>query len=173
MPCFSLILTASKKSKLDEIKGFVKNKVIVISMTNFDTVLSRFPSVAQDIFKELDNKSLIKCRKASFLWQNFIDNEKIIWIRQLQKYIGNMEEFYEQWKLVIRKTPVIIVNELSRAVVQFFEDKVSRIKRQYAPLHVAARQDLLGLSKSIIQKTGDRNATRSVTEIAPSSTCKN
>lgn len=129
-------------------------------MTNFDTVLSRFPSVAQNIFKELDSKSLIKCRKASFLWQNFIDNEKFIWIRRMQKYNGNMEEFYEQWKLVIRKTPIEVVEELSKTVMQFFKDNISRIERQYAPLHIAAMQGLLGLSKFVIQKTGDKNPAR-------------
>ena len=50
-----------------------------------DTLLLRFPSIAQDIFKELDNKSLIKCRKLSVPVQNFIDNEKFIWIRPMQK----------------------------------------------------------------------------------------
>ena len=105
-------------------------------MTNFDAakiniVLSRFPCIAQDIFKELDNRSLIKCRKLSVPVQNFIDNEKFIWIRPMQKYSGNMEEFYEQWKVVIRKTPVELVKELSKTVMQFFEDHITRIERQY------------------------------------------
>ena len=88
------------KSKLkSNIRFFVKKnvrEVIGINLTNFDApkidiVLSRFPCIAQDIFKELDNKSLIKCRKLSVPVQNFIDNEKFIWIRQMQKYSENMK----------------------------------------------------------------------------------
>ena len=43
---------------------------VVINMANFDiptidAILSRFPAVAEDIFKELDSKSMVKCRKVS------------------------------------------------------------------------------------------------------------
>ena len=104
--------------------------MILIKMTNFepppiDTVLSRFPNIAQDIFKELDNKSLIKCRKLGVPVQNFIDNEKFIWIRRMQKYRESMKTFLEQWKQVIRNTTVDHVKELSLAVSQFFDDDVS------------------------------------------------
>ena len=63
-----------------------------------DTILLRFPSIAQDIFKELDNKSLIKCRKLSVPVQNFIDNEKFIWIRRMQKYrVSHSEMNDSKW----------------------------------------------------------------------------
>ena len=152
-------------SVFNNINGFLKkksNEGVVINMTNFDTptidtILSRFPFVAREIFSELDNKSLIKCRKVSFPLQNFIDNEKFIWIRRMQKYRESMKEFLEQWKQVIRNTPVDHVKELSLAVSQFFDDDVSRSKKQYSPLHVTADKGLLELSKSIILKTGDKN----------------
>ena len=101
-------------------------------MTHFDTltidiILLRFPS----IFKELDNKSLIKCRILSVPVQNFIDDEKFIWIRRMQKYNGNMEEFFEQWKRAIRNSPVDNVKELSKAVCQFSEGDGLKKKRQY------------------------------------------
>ena len=135
-------------------------------MNHFDTltintVLLRFPSIAKDIFKELDNKSLIKCRTLSVPVQNFIDNEKIIWIRRMQKYNGNMEEFSEQWKRAIRNSPVDNVKALSRAVFQSLEGDELDGKSQYAPLHITAIEGLLELSKFIIQKTEEENPTRS------------
>ena len=152
-----------------KIIGFFKKKskeVVVINMTSFDnptiiTMLSRFPSLAQDIFKELDNKSLIKCRKVSVQWQNFVDNQKYNWIRRVHKSNGSMNEFYVQWKLIYRNTPFDLVKELSTAVLQFFEDDISRSERQYSPLHVAADIGLLELSKFIIRRTGDKNPARS------------
>ena len=135
-------------------------------MNHFDTltintVLLRFPSIAKDIFKELDNKSLIKCRKLSVPVQNFIDNEKIIWIRRMQKYNEKMEEFFDQWKRAIRNSPVDNVKELSKAMFQFFEGDELDGKKQYTPLHITASKGLLELSKFIIQKTWDKNPTGS------------
>ena len=156
-------------------QGFGKKKCrenVGINMTNFDTptidtMLSKFPAIAEDIFKELDSKNMVKCRKVSVPWQNFIDNQKFIWIRRMQKCSGNMEQFYEQWKLAIRNTPTDHVKELSKLVEQFFYEIetlsfVSVIpgkKSQWAPLHVAADQGHLELSRFIIQKTRDKNPT--------------
>ena len=159
-------------------RGFGKRKLtedVVINMTNFDTptidtILSRFPAVAEDIFKELDSKSMVKCRKVSVPWQNFIDNQKFIWIRRMRKYSENMEQFYEQWKLAIRNTPTDHVKELSKVVEQFFDnfsdkkkvffdDDISMRKSQWAPLHATADQGHLELSIFIIQKTDDKNPT--------------
>ena len=162
-------------------RGFGKRKLtenVVINMTNFDTptidaMISRFPVIAEDIFKELDNKTLIKCRKVCVLWQNFFDSQKFIWIRRMQKYSESMEQFYEQWKLVIRNTPTDHVKQLSKVVEQFFDDfldkkkglfddlyeDISMRKSQWAPLHATAHQGHSELSRYIIQKTNDKNPT--------------
>ena len=145
---------------------------VVINMANFDiptiaAILSRFPAVADDIFKELDSKSIVKCRKVSVPWQNFIDNQKFIWIRKMKMFSENMEQFYEQWKLAIRNTPTDHVKELSKLLEQFFDNDIVRNdmafdngvsgkKSQWAPLHVTAFQGHLELSKYVIQKTGDK-----------------
>ena len=156
-------------SLFNKIIGFFKKKSkedVVINMASFDTptiktMLSRFPSLAQDIFKELDNKSLIKCRQVSVQWQNFIDNQKFNWIRRMHKSNGSMDEFCMQWKLIFRNTPIDCVKELSAVVLQFFKDDISRSERQYSPLHVTADKGLLELSKFIIERTGDKNPARS------------
>ena len=137
-------------------RGFGKKKCsenVGINMTDFDaptidTMLSKFPAIAEDIFKELDSKNMVKCRKVSVPWQNFIDNQKFFWIRRMQKYSGNMEQFYEQWKLAMRNTPTDHVKELSKLVEQFFDgienfyfdSDIPGRKLQWAPLHVAAAQ---------------------------------
>ena len=152
-------------SLVNAIIGFLKKKskkdVAINMIPSMDTMLSKCPFVAQDIFKELDDKSLIKCRKVNVPWQNFIDNEKFICIRRMHKYNDSMKTFYEQWKLVITKTETNIVKELSIVVLQFFEGNISRMERQYSPLHVAADRGLLEMSKFIIDKTGVKNPAHS------------
>ena len=46
----------------------------------------RFPHIGQQIFEELDNKSLSRCLEINNLWQNFINEKKILEINLLKKY---------------------------------------------------------------------------------------
>ena len=51
-----------------------------------DELCERFPHIGQQIFEELDNKNLTKCREVCKSWQTFIDNENITWNRILMKF---------------------------------------------------------------------------------------
>ena len=71
-----------------------------------------------------------------------------------------MEEFFEQWKKVTQNASKQTIRELSVAVYNFFKvklaccslhwDKRKRKKEQWSPLHIAAEQGHLELSKYII-----------------------
>ena len=67
--------------------GFIKN---VLSggrkLSNMEQVFDEFPLSAKEIFEDLDNKNLAKCRGICKLWRDFIDNENIVWNRILMKY---------------------------------------------------------------------------------------
>ena len=142
-------------------------------LSSMDEIMIRFPVLFQGILKELDNKSLTKCRKIDKKWQNFIDNERFFLFRKLQKYHSNMEEFFEQWKKATQGASIETIGELSVAVLKFFEDTTywqdtstyfcfylsTRKKKdeQWSPLHITAEQGHLELSKYIIEKTGDKN----------------
>ena len=67
--------------------GFIKN---VLSggrkLSNMEQVFDEFPLSAKEIFEDLDNKNLTKCREICKLWRDFIDNEKIVWNRILMKF---------------------------------------------------------------------------------------
>ena len=138
----------------------------MIHMINFDTLtiqnmMGRFPLLFKDIFKELDNKSLVQCRKVNLMWQNFIDNQSFIWIQKIKEYHKSMKEFSDQWKLIFKNVPTHHIKELARAVETFFsESNITRKKNQFAPLHIAATEGLLELTKFIIEKTRDNNPTR-------------
>ena len=41
-----------------------------------DELIMRFPSISMDIFKEIDNEGLMKCKEISHLWSNAVDNQK-------------------------------------------------------------------------------------------------
>ena len=71
-----------------------------------DQMMLKFPHLAHDILKELDNISMANCRNISKQWRNFIDDQKFQFIRKIQRYRGNMRKFKVQWNKVIAKTSV-------------------------------------------------------------------
>ena len=165
----------SKTNDNFTLKTFKKD--VVIEMKDFespyiDEIMIRFPILFQGILNELDNKSLAKCRKINKNCQNFIDTDRFVLFRKLQKYRSQMEEFFEQWKKVTQNASKETIGELSVAVCKFFEDTPiyygnfhslgapSRRKKkedQWSPLHIAAEQGNLDLCKYIIEQTGDEN----------------
>ena len=79
-----------------------------------------FPHIFEKIFDELDNKSLMNCRKVSATWRSFLENEKIVCLRRIKKYGRNMVYFTNQWNKLIKKRPQQEIIELSGAVELFF-----------------------------------------------------
>ena len=102
-----------------------------------DELIVRFPSIAEDIFKELDNASLTKCKETCPFWNDTIDKQKEIWIRKIRLGSEQFQEFSNLCNSVIRKTSVQRVKELSLAVqkanVRFCFDR-----DQVTPHHVVA-----------------------------------
>ena len=155
--------TQTKKTKLKRISKKCQTKEISIEMTNLkDAIFEegnffRFREIFEIIFHDLDNISLKNCRNVCKAWKSFIDTDKFIWLKRIEKYRGSMEKFSYQWSKVIEKTPTGEVNELCQAVENFFRLSSSNIKNQYSPLHIAAGNGLVELSERIIEKTGNCN----------------
>ena len=57
-------------------------------MENFQL---RFPDVGEEIFKELDNESLTNSRIINKHWKNLLEENKCLWFRIIQNFIGNEE----------------------------------------------------------------------------------
>ena len=145
----------------------MKNKVILTSKkevaivmnnikpTFLDEIMLRFPHLVQDVFVELDNKSLANCRKVSRAFCDFIDDEKLFWVRKIQNYVC-MKKFQQHWKKVLRNVPTQDVKDIFWGVQQILKYN-SRRKLQWSPLHIAAAQGHLELCKYIMEKTNDPN----------------
>ena len=118
-------------------------------------VLERFPNLGLEIFNNLDNQNLNKCREVSRSHRKFLEDEKLLWIRRLTKYYVDHPEFKKEWKLVMEKVPVEIVKKLALAVEQFYTQRPyeTRLSYQHSPHHFAAVCGSLSLCKLIAQKT--------------------
>ena len=124
-----------------------------IEASVLNSMILRSPHVATDIFKELDNETLANCRKVSRLWCDHLDNQKMYWVRMIQRYSTNMKNSYQQWKKALKNTRVEYVKDISVSTQQFVKDDASRMHCQWFPLQVVADQGVLELCKYIFEKT--------------------
>ena len=145
--------TPTKRIKLQSISKKSQMKQISIEMIDLMEVIFKeenfvgFRNIFESIFLDLDDISLKKCRNVCKRWQNFIDTDKFIWLKRIERYRGSMKKFSDQWDKVMEKTPFEEVNKLCQAVEQFFRLSSTNIENQYAPLHVAAGTGLFKLSE--------------------------
>ena len=51
-----------------------------------EEIIFRFPHLAEQIFEELDSQSLVKGKKTSRTWNEFIDSEKFYYYRIIKGY---------------------------------------------------------------------------------------
>ena len=148
------------------------NEEVTIAIGNTKTYTKipfldeRFPHIVQDIFKELDNKSLTNCRYVSRVFCDFIDNEKFYLVRKIQGCVW-MTEFQPQWNKVLKNIPTQVRKEIFGRFEQFFQYDWYRKKLQWSPLHIAAEQIQFELANFMIERTKEANPMRKdgITEI--------
>ena len=62
----------------------------------------KFPKLSERIFQQLNNKSLLKCKRINRNWYKCIDNHRIQWIRKIEKIATNFDQFRNEWKMVVK-----------------------------------------------------------------------
>ena len=126
-----------------------------------DVILQRFPVSLQDIFKQLNDKSLANCREVSKIFRNFLDNDSLLWRRRIQKYDKNQTEFQEAWKLVTTKVPIEKLREIALAVEKFYKlDLKEELENQHSPLHIGAAIGNISICEYIVERTRMVNPAR-------------
>ena len=150
---------------------FTSNEEVTIAIGNtktpsLDEMMPRFPHIVQDIFKELDNKSLTNCRNVSRVYRDFIDNEIFHSVRKIQGFVY-MTEFQQQWNKVLNNIPTQVKKEIFGRFEQCFQYDWYKKKLQWSPLHIAAEQGQLEVCKFMIERTRYANPMRKdgITEI--------
>ena len=123
--------------------------------------LIRFPGLGEKFFDQLDNQNLTKCKEVSRSQRKFLEENKVLWKRMIEKYSANNVEFKDAWKLVTEKVPTQIVKELALAVEKFYTFRPHRLESQHSPHHIAAERGSLSLCKFIAHKTKVVNPERS------------
>ena len=131
-----------------------------------ESIFARIPDLGEKIFKEIDNQSLVKCKEVQSSWYNFINEEKVLWFRMIQNYIGDVHEFSTVWRKVSRRVSVDFVTQIAIATQQFHGKR--KIHSQTSPIHVAVSEyGNLDLYKQMMVKVADMNPKNLFGEIHP------
>ena len=121
-----------------------------------EVVSNRFPLLTKNIFKFLDNTTLLSCKEANRELYNFIENEKMVWLRIIRLYRGNIIGFEDSWKRTIEKSSVDNIKQLALATQKFFKHE-PKFLNQWHPLFIAAAEGSSELCKYVMEKTGENN----------------
>jgi ankyrin repeat protein len=127
-----------------------------------DEIFARFPHIGEQIYTELDDQTLTRCRQVCDSWRTFLDNEKLLWVRSILSYIEPHNSC--QWKNFMKKNPASILAEIEHGVRQFYTKYPFKIEGM-SPMHFAAMYGNICALKSLINDSAissdyPRNARR-------------
>ena len=109
----------------------------------------RIPHVCAKIFGLVNDQSLIKCKEASKIIYNVLENERFFWIRIIQAHEGRLQD---SWKKVVVKTQLAIIKEFAASVQQYFR---GTNHSNLSPLCIAASVCNSELCKYVAARTED------------------
>ena len=130
----------------------------------------RFPHIAQQIFEQLDNKSLATCREADRDWQYFIDNEKFYKCKiqnVMIKYKNQSWDYRNMSPLHMAaatgQTQVVLdiikeegkIDKYFGIVNKDLGGKNANLLR--SPLHYAVREGYFSVCKALVENLEDTN----------------
>ena len=131
------------------------------SLTNdysMEDFCERFPCVSEKIFNSLEDQSLATCNESSRNLNSLLNDERILWIRIIKKYISSIQDFPMTWGRFLYKTPLEIVRKLAKTVVKFFKSNEKFwLYDSLSPLHISSNCGVLDLCQYIFEKTGKIN----------------
>ena len=154
-------MAKKRKGNKDDSKGQKKKKTENDCSKNdqimIEEIFERFPTLSEGIFGRLDNRSLASCREVSKAWKEYVDIQRIYWIRKIMKYANRRRHFswysnpqgrfHGEWKMILDKTPIEFLKKLARFVWL-------APKTESSPLYVAGAFGDIELFQSIKEKTG-------------------
>ena len=153
-----------------------------------EEAFSRFPHLLEQIFENLNNWSLAKCRKVSASWKHMIDSQRGVCIRRIRLHINcsraslennlrkkNIEDLValaDQVHKVYMYNPkgkygITLLHsaaenghsEVCQLILENVQDKNPKGEYGKTPLHYAAENGHLEVCQLILENVQDKNPT--------------
>ena len=116
-----------------------------------DEIFLRFPHIGSQIFNELDDKELTKCRTVNKIWCKFIDDENIPWNRILSKYP------HQDGQSLLHVAALTGQHDTYQKFAQDLKDKNPPDEKARTPLHFAAQKGHFLICQWIISNVNYKN----------------
>ena len=114
-----------------------------------EQLILRFPHVTEQIFQQLENKDLAKCREVKKLWQKFIDERNYPWLR-----IVNIPTILRDGNTYMHLAALCGQLDIFEKIIIKEENKNAKNHRGETPFLVACRKGQLNIAL-ILQKKAD------------------
>ena len=113
-------------------------------------LILRFPHVAEQIFKQLDNEDLAKCREVEKLWQKFIDERNYPWLR-----IVNIPTILRDGNTYMHLAALCGQPDMFEKIIIEEENKNAKNYRGETPFLVACRRGQLNIALILLKKADE------------------
>ena len=126
-----------------------------------EEVFLRFLHIGEQVFKQLDNENLTKCREISKSWEDFIDNQKLPWIRMMKKYQLELEfnkKILEEWQKFVKSYNVVTLQKIAIKVERFFKDNPDEEYPILDPLSAATLSGNIEIVGKLLENGADLEA---------------
>ena len=145
-----------------------KSKIQNSQDFTMETIFDRFPTLSDDIFENLDEKSLTKCIEVNRKWQTTIANQKVYLKKKIQLWLKHSEKFSKEWNMALFKIPIELLRRVSEYLVEheYFECNYRPMEENsqscifrlaLSPIHFAALHGNIELFKHIEVKTKNKS----------------
>ena len=139
-----------KRKRIQHYQGYYSSTSN--QQSRLENLFLRFPVLGKLILNKLDNKSLGTFKHVSRPINDFIVNEKVVWIRKILKHVGNGNELPEMWKKVLHHALKDKVRKLSKEVSEFYTNEVSECYPNAGPLVIATASGSASLCNFVLDK---------------------
>ena len=119
-------------------------------------MISRFPHLAENVFKNLAIEDLKNCLNVSRHWSNFIQNEKFPWKKKIQnvRSICKQPTKNENVNSVLKRAPMKVLQDFCLALK---DSTQINTENGFSPIHIAAETGMSDLCKFVMSKTDNEH----------------
>ena len=129
----------------------VKFKSVVSRMCKMEDLLLKFPHIGTKIFEELDNENVTLCRTVTSPWKSFIDGQKFLWIRKIQRYIPKSKD---DLKKLLKFINIEDVKQIEN-IAQTAERNVFSCE-EYSILHFSAMSGNTDVFRNVYKRSSEK-----------------
>ena len=80
----------------------------------------RFSHLTENIFDQLDNKSLANCMLVNHVWHDYLSNQKLLQIRKITVTVTEFHKLGDSWERIFEKATTLAIMGLEDATRQFY-----------------------------------------------------